>query len=176
MIHVFSIWCLPPQPCPRVSRPWTASSAAPGACPGRHLGQHETATSPAPFLLHRLHRNAWGRIHVWSGSRSRVMILLRMRINHEVMWLWTAASCGTAYDCSGTEAEIWRIWWLHLLLWLWVRCTLRTSNPIGIGSLKRMWGCHEHQLASCLDDFMYWERYGQTARHCNSDIATHYPV
>ena len=46
--------------------------------------------------------------------------------------------------------------------------------------LKRMCGCHEDQLPSYLDEFMYRERYGQTARQCfNSiltDIATQYPV
>ena len=46
--------------------------------------------------------------------------------------------------------------------------------------LKRMKGCHEHQLASYLDEFMYRERFGCTATDCfNSiiaDIATQYPV
>ena len=50
-----------------------------------------------------------------------------------------------------------------------VGCTHRMSNPIGIGlkfKLKRMRGCHEHQLASYLDEYMYRERYGRTARQC----------
>lgn len=46
--------------------------------------------------------------------------------------------------------------------------------------LKRMCGCHEHQLASYLDEFMYRERFGHTANQLlNSimhDIATQYPV
>lgn len=46
--------------------------------------------------------------------------------------------------------------------------------------IKQMKGCHEHQLASYLDEFMYRERYGTTAHECfNSivgDIAMHYPV
>ena len=46
--------------------------------------------------------------------------------------------------------------------------------------LKRMRGVHEHQLAGYLDEFMYRERYGQTARQCFDsiihDIATQYPV
>ena len=46
--------------------------------------------------------------------------------------------------------------------------------------LKRMRGCHEHQLASYLDEYMYRERYGRTARQCFDsiigDIATQYPV
>ena len=46
--------------------------------------------------------------------------------------------------------------------------------------LKRMRGCHEHQLASYLDEFMYRERYESTASRCfNSilrDIANQYPV
>ena len=46
--------------------------------------------------------------------------------------------------------------------------------------LKRMRGCHEHQLASYLDEFMYRERYGSTASRCFNcilrAIATQYPV
>ena len=46
--------------------------------------------------------------------------------------------------------------------------------------LKRMRGCHEHQLTSYLDEFMYRERYGQTARQLFEaiirDIANQYPV
>ena len=46
--------------------------------------------------------------------------------------------------------------------------------------LKRVRGCHEQQLASYLDEFMYRERHGRTARQCFdsiiSDIATQYPV
>ena len=46
--------------------------------------------------------------------------------------------------------------------------------------LKRMHGCHEHQLASYLDEYMYRERYGWTARQCFDsiigDIATQYPM
>ena len=46
--------------------------------------------------------------------------------------------------------------------------------------LKRMKGCHEHQLSSYLDEFMYRERHGCTATQCFSsiirDIATQYPV
>ena len=46
--------------------------------------------------------------------------------------------------------------------------------------LKRMKGCHEHQLASYLDEFMYRERYGVFARQMfdsiMADIATQYPV
>ena len=46
--------------------------------------------------------------------------------------------------------------------------------------LKRMCGCHEHQLASYLDEFMYRERFGQTAtqlfNNIVGDIATQFPV
>ena len=46
--------------------------------------------------------------------------------------------------------------------------------------LKRMRGCHEHQLASYLDEFMYRERFGQTAtqlfNNIVGDIATQYPI
>lgn len=46
--------------------------------------------------------------------------------------------------------------------------------------IKRMKGCHEQQLASYLDEFMYRERHKQTAYECfNSiirDIANQYPV
>ena len=46
--------------------------------------------------------------------------------------------------------------------------------------LKRMRGCHEDQLASYLDEFMWRERYGVTARQCFDsiidDIATQFPV
>jgi len=46
--------------------------------------------------------------------------------------------------------------------------------------LKSMRGVHEHQLAGYLDEFMYRERYGQTARQCFDstihDIATQYQV
>ena len=47
--------------------------------------------------------------------------------------------------------------------------------------LKIMRGCHEHQLPSYLDEFMYRERFGQTATQqlCNNivgDIAAQYPV
>ena len=42
-----------------------------------------------------------------------------------------------------------------------------------------MRGCHEHQLASYLDEFMLWERYGRLVRQCFgsiiSNIATQYP-
>ena len=52
-------------------------------------------------------------------------------------------------------------------------------NSIKI-KLKRMRRCHEHQLASYLDEYMYRERYGRTARQCFDsiigDIATQYPV
>ena len=46
--------------------------------------------------------------------------------------------------------------------------------------LKRMRGCHENQIASYLDEFMYRERYGNLAREAFnnilSDIADQYPV
>ena len=46
--------------------------------------------------------------------------------------------------------------------------------------LKRMRGCHEHQLASYLDEFMYRERFGRTANQLLTnimlDIAAQYPV
>ena len=56
-------------------------------------------------------------------------------------------------------------------------------NPIGNRvkiKLKRMRGCHEHQLASYLDEFMYRERFGCTANQLLTnimlDIAAQYPV
>ena len=46
--------------------------------------------------------------------------------------------------------------------------------------LKRMKGCHEQQLPSYLDEFMYRERYGTNDYDCwvsiLQDIATQYPV
>ena len=46
--------------------------------------------------------------------------------------------------------------------------------------LKRMKGCHAHQILSYLDEFMWWERYGQNKRVAfNSimrDIARQYPA
>ena len=36
--------------------------------------------------------------------------------------------------------------------------------------LKRMRGCHAHQLPSYLDEFMWRERYGKTARHALENI------
>ena len=46
--------------------------------------------------------------------------------------------------------------------------------------LKRMRGCHAHQLPSYLDEFMWRERHGQTARdtlqNIMADIAAQYPV
>ena len=46
--------------------------------------------------------------------------------------------------------------------------------------IKRMRGCHEEQLAGYLDEFMYRERYGRTARelfdNIITDIAHQYPV
>ena len=46
--------------------------------------------------------------------------------------------------------------------------------------LRRMRGCHAHQLASYLDEFMWRERHGRgaaTAFHqIMADIATQYPV
>ena len=36
--------------------------------------------------------------------------------------------------------------------------------------IKRMKGCHEQQLASYLDEFMYRERHGQTAYECFNSI------
>ena len=46
--------------------------------------------------------------------------------------------------------------------------------------LKRMKGCHAHQIPSYLDEFMWRERYGQSKRVAfNSimrDIAHQYPV
>ena len=46
--------------------------------------------------------------------------------------------------------------------------------------LKCMRGVHEHQLAGYLDELMYRERYGQTARQCFDsilhDIATQYSL
>ena len=48
------------------------------------------------------------------------------------------------------------------------------------GKLKRMKGCHGHQLPSYLDEYMWRERYGRTARlcfvHIMRDIAQQYPV
>ena len=46
--------------------------------------------------------------------------------------------------------------------------------------LKRMKGCHRHQLPSYLDEFMWRERHGRTARQAFDsicrDIALKYPV
>ena len=46
--------------------------------------------------------------------------------------------------------------------------------------LKRMRGCHAHQLPSYLDEFMWRERFGQTARDALQNIminiAQQYPV
>ena len=46
--------------------------------------------------------------------------------------------------------------------------------------LKRMRGCHEHQLPSYLDEYMWRERFGHTARdtlqNIMANIATQYPV
>ena len=46
--------------------------------------------------------------------------------------------------------------------------------------LKRMRGCHEHQLASYLDEFMYRERFVRTSNQLLTnimlDIAAQYPV
>ena len=46
--------------------------------------------------------------------------------------------------------------------------------------LKRMKGCHAHQLPSYLDEFLWRERFGQTRRRAFneiiSNIATQYPV
>ena len=46
--------------------------------------------------------------------------------------------------------------------------------------IKRMKGCHAHQLTSYLDEFMWRERYGRTAHQAFSnlmvDIAQQYPV
>ena len=46
--------------------------------------------------------------------------------------------------------------------------------------LKRMKGCHEHQLPGYLDEFMYRERFGRNDYECwqsiIQDIATQYPV
>ena len=46
--------------------------------------------------------------------------------------------------------------------------------------LKRMRGCHTHQLPSYLDEFMWRERHRQTARdtlqNIMADIAAQYPV
>ena len=45
---------------------------------------------------------------------------------------------------------------------------------------KRMKGCHAHQLSSHLDEFMWRERHGQSARlafnNIMRDIAQQYPV
>ena len=52
-------------------------------------------------------------------------------------------------------------------------------NRINI-KLKKMRGCHEHQLPSYLDEFMWRERHGNTARaafdNICRDIALKYPV
>jgi len=46
--------------------------------------------------------------------------------------------------------------------------------------LKRMRGCHRHQLPSYLDEFMWFERHGKTPRQAFNnicrDIALKYPV
>lgn len=46
--------------------------------------------------------------------------------------------------------------------------------------IKRMRGCHKEQLASYLDEYMYRERYGKSARelfnHIITDISMQYPV
>ena len=46
--------------------------------------------------------------------------------------------------------------------------------------LKHMRGCHEHQLPTYLDEFMWRERHGQTARaafeNICRDISLKYPV
>ena len=46
--------------------------------------------------------------------------------------------------------------------------------------IKRMKGCHEHQLASYLDEYMYRKRYGKTSFECFdsiiADISAQYPV
>ena len=46
--------------------------------------------------------------------------------------------------------------------------------------VKRMKGCHRHQLSSYLDEFMWRERHGVTARQAFDsicrDIALKYPV
>ena len=46
--------------------------------------------------------------------------------------------------------------------------------------LKRMKGCHRHQLPSYLDEFMWFERHGSTVRQAFDnicrDIALKYPV
>ncbi len=48
------------------------------------------------------------------------------------------------------------------------------------GKLKRMRGCHAHQLAGYLDEFMWRERHGRTTRmaftNLCGDIAQQYPV
>ena len=48
------------------------------------------------------------------------------------------------------------------------------------GKLKRMKGCHAHQLASYLDEFMWCERHGHRTRmafvNIMQDIANQYPV
>ena len=48
------------------------------------------------------------------------------------------------------------------------------------GKLKRMKGCHAHQLASYLDELMWRERHGHQRRtaflNIMRDIATQYPV
>ena len=46
--------------------------------------------------------------------------------------------------------------------------------------LKRMKGCHAHQIPSYLDEFLWKERYGKTRRaaftNIIQDIAAQYPV
>ena len=46
--------------------------------------------------------------------------------------------------------------------------------------IKRMRGCHEQQLASYLDEYMYRERYGRSGKelfdHIITDISIQYPV
>ena len=46
--------------------------------------------------------------------------------------------------------------------------------------LKSMKGCHEHQIPSYLDEFMWRERFGQSRESCFinilGDIAVQYPV
>ena len=46
--------------------------------------------------------------------------------------------------------------------------------------LKSMKGCHEHQIPSYLDEFMWRERFGQSRESCFinilGDIAVQYPA
>ena len=46
--------------------------------------------------------------------------------------------------------------------------------------IKGMKGCHKHQLASYLDEYMYRERYGKTSFECFdsiiANISAQYPV